>query len=571
MTIQNSEFKPDSSRIHLLPEHLVDQIKAGEVIERPASLIKEILENSIDAGATKIDLHIVNNGMDLISLIDDGAGMTFNELPFAFCRHATSKIERFEDLYHLNSYGFRGEALASIAAVARVTCTSSPQENSSEGGKIIYHGGECLAHDQQANLPKGTSFFIKDLFFNTPARLKFIKSAQSEKNAIKRMVEASLLANPQVSFSLKWDDQDKVFFPATEEPQKRVAQVLLPKIKEKNLYSFNAEYEGHRVTGYFSHTSSRGNAYKRQYLFANNRIFTDRQLHQTIIRNLEKLYPQGESGHYCVFIDVPENLIDVNVHPNKTQIKFFKLPVITALLSSQIKKLSYDFGEQPSLLEGQTFHNESDEAGHSFSQSYSGSSQERPSFSSENFYPQAGSSHFQEGHYRPRPSHDPCGTNHSVSQISSSTTLHPDLFFHQKEEGTYVLVSLSRFWGVAIDRLKEMTFETDKEFIPLLISEPFSLTALLEEEKRFSELENIGVLCERVDQKTVAVRAVHQYLDPLDNAADFAEKILTSSNQENFNFPWPYQRIQKLAQQLGVDSKIFEKTIDLSFYQKNFK
>lgn len=562
MTVQNSEFNPDSSRIHLLPEHLVDQIKAGEVIERPASLIKEILENSIDAKSTKIDLHIINNGMDLISLIDNGQGMTFHELPFAFCRHATSKIERFEDLYHLNSYGFRGEALASIAAVSRVTCTSSPDENSPDGGKIIYHGGECLAHDQQANLPQGTALFIKDLFYNTPARLKFVKSVQSEKNAIKRMVEASLLANPHITFSIKWDEQDKNFFPATADQQDRVAQVLLPKSKDKSLYTIDAEYEGHRVRGYFSQSSSRGNAYKRQYLFANQRIFTDRQIHQTIIRNLEKLYPHGESGHYCVFIDVPENLIDVNVHPNKTQIKFFKLPVITALLSSEIKKIQgiHDLYEQTGFDNLMT----EESANHNFENHSAPSSLSNQIFE--------GSS-LKGNHYKPR---NPYGAGYTGSTTPTSIhsfteKSHPDLIIvPAEEENSYQMVSLHRFWVHALERISKMAIEPDKDFIPLLISEPFSCGQLEKEQECLQALEERGLLCERVDERTMAVRAIYQELDPLDAPAELASEILQGSGADFSSFTMPWSRIERMAKTLELDRSFYSTPLDEIFYAKNF-
>lgn len=175
-----------SSRIHLLPEHLVDQIKAGEVIERPANLIKEILENSLDAEAKNISIHLVGGGMELIALEDDGRGMSFADLPYAFCRHATSKIDKFEDLYNLGSYGFRGEALASIASIARVTCVSHPSDPAIAGGRIVINAGETQSHQSLESDQQGTSLFIKDLFYNTPARLKFIKSMTSEKNALRR-------------------------------------------------------------------------------------------------------------------------------------------------------------------------------------------------------------------------------------------------------------------------------------------------------------------------------------------------------------------------------------------------
>lgn len=337
--MKNQEFS--NRKINLLPEHLVDQIKAGEVIERPASLIKELIENSIDANSTQIDIALKENGLELISVEDDGDGISFDNLPYAFCRHATSKISRFEDLYTLNSFGFRGEALASIASIARITCTSSPIEDLSLGGKIEIHGGKEIAHTPFHSSKKGTSLFIQDLFFNTPARLKFIKGQIAEKNALKRMIHSFIFANPQISFSIKWDDKEKKFYPRVVEGkiESRIQSLFFKKSHpNKELVYFEKEYEGHRIYGYYSLDSSKGNSGKQHFLFANKRFFTDKQIHQSILRTLDTFWPFGQSGHYICFIDVPPDQIDVNVHPNKTQIKFFKFSMILSMISSSLKE-----------------------------------------------------------------------------------------------------------------------------------------------------------------------------------------------------------------------------------------
>lgn len=329
--------------IQLLPEHLIDQIKAGEVIERPASLVKELLENALDAGADRIKIHLIENGLELIQIEDNGHGMSFDQLPLAFCRHATSKIERFEHLYDLHSYGFRGEALASMASVARITCVSTPEDNPQAGGRLVIHGAQTLSHSEHQNTQHGTSFYIKDLFYNTPARLKFIKSKNAEKNGLKRILNAFFLCAPETEFTLRWDEGDKQLFKATpkESISNRVSQVLLKSSRPKadQLYYFDECYEDHRILGFFSHEASKGHAHKRQYLFANNRLFFDRGLHQTIIRGMEKLWGPGLSGHYCVFITAPPGALDVNVHPHKTQIKFFKSSLIFSLLSGALKSM----------------------------------------------------------------------------------------------------------------------------------------------------------------------------------------------------------------------------------------
>jgi DNA mismatch repair protein MutL len=332
--------KIDIQKIKLLPEHLIDQIKAGEVVERPSSLIKELLENSIDAKASKIEIQILENGLELISVEDNGKGISFQDLPYAFCRHATSKIERYEDLYKLNSYGFRGEALASIASSSKLICQSIPLE-SENGGRIEIDGGRQISLNHIAGNKNGTSIYIRELFYNTPARLKFIKSKQSEKNSLKRIINSFLIANPLVNFSVKWDDKDKIIFKSLspENIAKRISKVFFNNKKNHlPLHSFNIEFEGSKISGYLSEESGRGNTGKSHYLFANNRLFNDKSLHQAILRNAKDLWGEGNIGHYAIFITTPPSEIDVNVHPNKIQVKFFKSSMIYSLLSSIISR-----------------------------------------------------------------------------------------------------------------------------------------------------------------------------------------------------------------------------------------
>ena len=227
-----------SSSIKLLPEFLIDQIKAGEVIERPANLVKEVIENAIDAQAKKIEIHLVNNGLKQITIRDDGKGIAFEDLPYAFCRHATSKIEKFQDLYSLDSFGFRGEALASIASVAQVTCISR-QRNQAQGGQFSIAGGQSAKQDHipQEGIPPGTLLVIKELFFNTPVRLNFIKSQVSERNALLRILHSFFISHPQITFHLKWDREEKSIFPPTDRLQ-RFAQVVSNKRWNKEDFCF---------------------------------------------------------------------------------------------------------------------------------------------------------------------------------------------------------------------------------------------------------------------------------------------------------------------------------------------
>lgn len=342
-------------KIEILPEHIIDQIKAGEVLERPASLIKELIENSLDAGSTEICIHLVENGLDLLSIEDNGHGMRFESLPFAFVRHATSKLRTYEDLFHLQSFGFRGEALASVASSARLTCTSQPVDLKESGGKIIINGGaqELLIPYHSGN--QGTSLYIKDLFYNTPARLKFIKSKASERSALKKMLYAFALSNPQTLFSIKWDEKEKeIFKPVLDnETSKRIEQVFFSKFsKEKNNHIWNTteSYLNYKVEIYFTPETYSTPQYRHHYLFANNRFFQDKSLHLSILRTLEPIWRLNENGHYVVKITVPPHEMDVNVHPNKTQIKFLKSDIIYSLLVTALRNALKLHKNEPSSL-----------------------------------------------------------------------------------------------------------------------------------------------------------------------------------------------------------------------------
>lgn len=329
------------SKIKLLPEHLIDQIKAGEVIESPSALLKELLENSLDAKATRIDLILINNGMEFLSIQDNGTGMSYEDLPMAFCRHATSKIDRFEDLYRLQSYGFRGEALACISSVSRVTCLSY---NGQSGGKIILEGGvleSCAPYSAQES---GTAIQIKDLFFNTPVRMKFIKSKISEQNALLRIIHSFVLINPHLYLTVKWDHGEKMIFTPVDSEHHESASAKIKKIlglrAQSTLISFKKEYQDHIIEGHLSLESKKNQ--KSHFLFANQRLFTEKSLHQTIMYKMKNFWPLSTSGAYCLFIQAPPHLIDVNIHPSKTRIKFAKTNEIFSLLKASIDDVLKD-------------------------------------------------------------------------------------------------------------------------------------------------------------------------------------------------------------------------------------
>lgn len=329
------------NQIHLLPEHLIDQIKAGEVVERPASIIKELLENSIDAECRRIEITIVDNGLELIRIKDDGIGIESDQLPMAFCRHATSKISTFEDLYRLISYGFRGEALASVAAVSRIECESTPRNNTDHGGKILLEAGMQTEHLPLKGREPGTVITVRDLFFNTPARLKFIKSQSSEKNALVRMIDSFLLAHPQITFSIQWDQEDRKLYKAVTSDRHidRIWDVIGKKgHKENEIIAFEKEHLGHRISGYTSLYTLKSQASRSQFMFANGRIFQDKSFHHAITQGMDQIWNR-ENGSYTLFIQCPADEIDVNVHPNKTQVKFAQSSLLYSMIISAIKEI----------------------------------------------------------------------------------------------------------------------------------------------------------------------------------------------------------------------------------------
>ena len=332
MEISPPELLP---AISPLPTYLVDQIKAGEVVEGPSSLLKELVENSLDAGATKISIIIRGVGLELISIQDNGHGMRLEDLPWAFRRHATSKITQFSDLYRLQTFGFRGEALASIASVSRIVCYSHPKQPHAQGGQISIHGGQEISLLPWRGDIHGTTISIQDLFFNTPARLKFIRSQVGEKNALKRVINASLLAHHRVTFSIQWDDKEKMIFAATASIQERIQEVLGGKNRPWSSDILAAEkfYEGYQISAYFGATTAGGgNQNKSQFLFINGRSFIDKSFHQMLANHLVPMWPPKTSGSYVLFLSAPPEHIDVNCHPSKMKIKFARPAIIYSLL-----------------------------------------------------------------------------------------------------------------------------------------------------------------------------------------------------------------------------------------------
>ena len=318
-----------SDIIRLLPDSVANQIAAGEVIQRPASVIKELVENAIDAGAQHIDVLVTDAGKTSIQVIDDGKGMSETDARLSFERHATSKIKEAADLFALRTMGFRGEALASIAAVAQVelrTCT----EGEELGTKLVIAGSK-VESQEAISCPKGSNFCVKNLFFNVPARRKFLKSNQTELSNILTEFERIALVNPNVSFTLYHNDAELFNLPAIQLRQ-RIMGVFGKKINQ-DLLSLDVDTTMVRVSGFVGRPESARKKGARQYFFVNGRYMRHPYFHKAIMDAYEHLIPVGEQVSYFIYFEVDPGNIDVNIHPTKTEIKFENEQAIWQLIT----------------------------------------------------------------------------------------------------------------------------------------------------------------------------------------------------------------------------------------------
>jgi DNA mismatch repair protein MutL len=312
------------TQIHLLSARLANQIAAGEVVERPASVVKEVLENSLDAGATRVDVDVEAGGSKLIRIRDNGSGMAPDDLPLALARHATSKIASLEDLERVGSLGFRGEALASIGSVSRLTLTSNSNENSSEGSTAACEGREMDVELKPASHPQGTTVEVRDLFFNTPARRKFLRTEKTEFNHLEEVVKRLALSRFDVAFSLRHNGRVlHTLKPGTSEAerQRRVATVCGPAFMDQALYIEN-DVGPFRLWGWVGlPTFSRSQA-DLQYFFVNGRIIRDRLVAHAVKQAYRDVLYHGRHPAFVLYLELDPAQVDVNVHPTKHEVRF---------------------------------------------------------------------------------------------------------------------------------------------------------------------------------------------------------------------------------------------------------
>ena len=322
-----------SKKINVLPEDLINKIAAGEVIDRPASVVKELVENALDAGATEITVIIGEGGKSLIQVVDNGSGMDESDLLLAFQRHATSKISDYADLTRIQTLGFRGEALASIASVARVEAKSVPQ-GSTSGHLLRIEGGVMQQVQAHAGNP-GTSVAVKNLFFNTPARRKFLRATNTEYRQILSVLNRFFLAYPELSFTLV-KDGEAVQELKPQSLEERIGAVLGSRVR-KNLVP--VENEGYlRISGFVGNQDAARSSRGDQYFYFNRRYFTHKNLNYAVFSAYGDIIPRGTYPFFLLFLEMEPEQADVNVHPTKMEVKFSNEQLVFASVRGAVKR-----------------------------------------------------------------------------------------------------------------------------------------------------------------------------------------------------------------------------------------
>lgn len=334
-----------SDIIHLLPDSIANQIAAGEVIQRPSSVVKELVENAIDAGADNIQLIIKDAGRTLIQVIDNGKGMSATDARMAFERHATSKIKSADDLFALRTMGFRGEALPSIAAIAQVDLRTRKEDD--ELGTSLIISGSRVESQEYIACPVGSNFSVKNIFFNVPARRKFLKSNDTERRNILTELERIVLVNPEIEFSLTDNDIEVLRYPASNLRQ-RIVNVIGKNFNQQ-LITLDIDTSLAKIKGFVGKPESARKTRALQYFFVNGRYMRHPYFNKAVTAAFEPLIPSGESPNYFIYFEVEPDTIDVNIHPTKTEIKFENEQPIWQILSAAVKEALGKFNEVPTI------------------------------------------------------------------------------------------------------------------------------------------------------------------------------------------------------------------------------
>jgi len=320
------------NKIAILPDNIINQIAAGEVVENPSSIVKELVENSIDSGATNISISIKKGGHELIHVSDDGCGMNNRDLNLAFSRHATSKISKVGDLTKIASLGFRGEALPSIASVSRIQVKSST--DGYQGYVMDLDAGDVV-NNEKTGINKGTDIRVKNLFYNTPARKKFLKTSSQELRKITKIVKRFLLSYPKISFTYK-SDQKNIYNLASVDLKQRIIQ-LFGKGYDRDILLVEGGNSDYKIFGYIGSLNLLQRRRGGQYLFLNGRYIEDDSISKSIRNCYDSTIQRGEFPFYVLYLTLPTESFDINVHPTKIEARFSKKIEILNFITSNIK------------------------------------------------------------------------------------------------------------------------------------------------------------------------------------------------------------------------------------------
>ena len=327
------------SKIKILPEILSNKIAAGEVVERPASVVKELVENSLDAGSTRIIVDIAQGGRSLIRVSDNGSGMNRDDALLALERYATSKIYKDQDLFSINTLGFRGEALPSIASVSRFSLVSR-DESADAGTEIVVDGGK-IKNVAEVGAPRGTMVSVKQLFFNTPARRKFLKTIGTEMGHIADRIASIALGHPGVQFRLTHNDKIVKNWLMTAEPFDRVVDVLGNDLKN-DLLAIDSQTDGISISGWIASPRANRRTSRAIYLYVNGRFVHDRIVQHALFEGYAQRLVKGQFPVAVIFINVPFDEVDVNVHPTKNEVRFARQKEVHEAVRQTVAQTLYE-------------------------------------------------------------------------------------------------------------------------------------------------------------------------------------------------------------------------------------
>lgn len=510
-------------RIQLLPDSIANQIAAGEVVQRPSSVVKELIENSIDAGATTVKLIVKDAGKTLLHIIDDGQGMSETDARMSLERHATSKIRKAEDLFSILTMGFRGEALASIAAVAQMEMKTRPADQ--ELGTLLLVEGSEVKRQEPAACETGTSIAVRNLFYNIPARRNFLKSNPVELRHIVEEFQRLALAHPEIAFSLIQTDELLYDLPAGKLSQRIVN--LFGKHYKEQLAPCQEETDLVKVTGYAGKPAGAKKGRGEQFLFVNRRFIRSNYLNHAVMNAYEGLLPENSYPFYVLFIEIHPRHIDVNVHPTKTEIKFDDEKAVYAVIRSAVRQAigshnlapAIDFNADVNLISRLTQSSQSEKEVY-FEERFSTALHRPESSNWEKLFEgiPADSKLLRQQDAVPSVSGQEAGTLHFSSAMNSEENLpekaifqlHNRYIVRQVKSGMMIVDQQAAHERILFekftDQLKHRPGEIQQSLFPQAVTFPAADFALVLEMQR--EIEALGFRLEIFGKNTVAINGV---------------------------------------------------------------